>query len=274
MEYPTVCTLLADSRASETLETAIACARQLNSHLDVLCIAPPMMDTTAFLPPLGSGMIADTLEQCRAQVQETENMARARLRREDFAWSCESLMAGPEGLTRTVAGASRFSDLAILTRPAADDVDAETLFDAILFSTALPILLCDVAAEPAFERITIAWDGSDQALAAARAALPLLHKARVVTVLMVDPPQSPKGRFAPGECLATFLSRHGVECDIDLLPRLRARISDVLKQHVNDTQADLLVMGAYGHSKLREKLLGGVTRDLIQSSDVPLFLTR
>ncbi|SNR32495.1 universal stress protein [Puniceibacterium sediminis] len=276
MEFPTLCTLLPEAGADRTLETAIACARRFKSHLDVVCTASPAINTADFGAGFGVGgaIIADTIEETSARLRDTDAMARKRLSREDISWSSQALMAGGGGLAQTVKDACRFADLAVLARPNGENFEVESLFDAILFGTALPILLVDGPEVPEFNRITIAWDSSDQSLAAARAALPLLRQAKVVTVLMVDPPESPAGRFAPGECLATFLSRHDIECDIDLLPRMKARIADVIKQHTSDTQSDLLVMGAYGHSKLREQLLGGVTRELVQNSGMPMFLAR
>lgn len=276
MDIPTLCTLLPEKEAARTLETAISCARRFNSHLDVICTASPPIDTSDFGGGFGVGgaILADTIEQSRVRLLDVDAMARERLSREDISWSSHALMAGSGGLVQTVKDACRFADLAVLARPTRDNFETESLFDAVLFGTALPILLCDAPEVPEFNRITIAWDSSDQSLAAARAALPLLRQAKVVTILMVDPPQAAGGRFAPGECLATFLSRHDIECDIDLLPRMKARIADVIKQHMTDTQSDLLVMGAYGHSKLREQLLGGVTRELVQNSGMPMFLAR
>ncbi len=271
MDFATICTLLPETGADRILETAIACARRFDSHLDVTSTAAPPVVTTDFGTGYGAGgaMLADTIEETRARLRETDAMARKRLAREDIGWTSQALLAGGGGLAQTVKEICRFADLAVLARPSRDDFETESLFDAILFGTALPILLCDEPDLPEFERITIAWDNSDQALAAARAALPLLRQAKAVTIVMVDPAVGDESRFAPGEDLATLLSRHDIDSDIALLPRMKMRISDVMKQHV---QADLLVMGAYGHSKLREQILGGVTRDLIRTSGMSLFL--
>ncbi|MGY9045752.1 hypothetical protein P775_04415 [Puniceibacterium antarcticum] len=276
MDFPTLCTLLPESGAAQTLEMAIACARRFESHLDVVSTAAPAIVTSDFGAGFGvsGAIIADTIEETRVRLRDSDSTARTRLSREDITWTSQALMAGADGLTQTVKEACRFADLAVLARPTSDNFESEVLFDAVLFGSDLPILLCDGSDLPNFDSITIAWDSSDQALAATRAALPLLRQAKVVTILMVDPPQSTEGRFAPGECLATFLSRHDIECKIELLPRMKARIADVMKQHIRETQADLLIMGAYGHSKLREQLLGGVTREMVQNSGVSLFLAR
>ncbi len=274
MKIPTICTLLPPSGADATFEAAIACARRFESHLDAVCVASPPMDTSAFMPGMGTGLIADTIEETRARLREAESRVKMRLAREDISWDSHADMTGADGVSRILRDTCRFADLAVLSRPHRDNVESESLFDFILFGTSLPILICAGPDAPALERVTIAWDSSDQALAATRAALPLLKKARMVTILMVAPPPSPKGRFAPGECLARFLSRHDIDCDIDLLPKVRNRVADVIRQHASDSQTDLLVMGAYGHSKLRESLLGGVTRDMTADCDVPLFLAR
>jgi nucleotide-binding universal stress UspA family protein len=69
-----------------------------------------------------------------------------------------------------------------------------------------------------------------------------------------------------------MLSRHGVSCEIDVLSKSLNRVSDVLNRHITDTGADLLVMGAYGHSRFREAILGGATRNMLEHATVPVFM--
>ena len=72
--------------------------------------------------------------------------------------------------------------------------------------------------------------------------------------------------------LSQMLARHGVKCEIDVLSKSMTRVSDILNRHASDTESDLIVMGAYGHSRFREAILGGATRNMLEQSSVPVFL--
>ena len=89
---------------------------------------------------------------------------------------------------------------------------------------------------------------------------------------MIDPPKHGPDRSDPGGMLSQMLARHGVSCEIDVLSKTMARVSDVLNRHASDTETDMIVMGAYGHSRFREAILGGATRNMLEQSAVPVFL--
>ncbi|MEY9560113.1 nucleotide-binding universal stress UspA family protein [Sinorhizobium fredii] len=95
---------------------------------------------------------------------------------------------------------------------------------------------------------------------AAREALEIMESAEEVNVVLVDPSAaSAKNGEDPGADVATYLARHGIKGTVDRLPSGGRRVDEVLKQHAIDTYADLIVMGAYGHTRLRERIFGGVT---------------
>jgi nucleotide-binding universal stress UspA family protein len=123
-------------------------------------------------------------------------------------------------------------------------------------------------------RIVVAWNRSPEALAAIRAALPLLIRAKAVDIAIIDPDDYGPERSDPGGALAQWLARHGVRAEISVLARTLPRVSEVLIRHLRDRQADLLVMGAYGHSRFREAILGGATRELLETAPVPVLMAR
>ena len=123
-------------------------------------------------------------------------------------------------------------------------------------------------------RIAVAWDGSREALAAVRSTLPMLRRAQLVDVVVVDPDIRHGDRSDPGGDLALFLARNGVHVEINVLSRSRPRISDILSRHGFETGAEAMVMGAFGHSRLREALFGGTTRDMLRVPQIPLILAR
>ena len=120
--------------------------------------------------------------------------------------------------------------------------------------------------------VMVAWNESVEALTAIRKALPFLIKAELVRVVVIDPPQHGPERSDPGGMLCQMLARHGVTCEIDVLSRSLSRVSDILNRYAVDTNSDMMVMGAYGHSRFREAILGGATRNMLEQAMIPVFM--
>jgi nucleotide-binding universal stress UspA family protein len=93
-----------------------------------------------------------------------------------------------------------------------------------------------------------------------------------VNIAVIDPPNYGPERSDPGGALCQMLVRHGVKAEVSVLAKTMPRVSEVLVRHVRDQNADLLVMGAYGHSRFREAILGGATRDMLELAQGPVFL--
>jgi nucleotide-binding universal stress UspA family protein len=122
------------------------------------------------------------------------------------------------------------------------------------------------------EHVLVAWNGSREATRAVHDALPLLQRAKVVTVLSIDPEDTGEPRM-PGGDIALHLSRHGVPVQTAAVKGADIAVGDLLLSYAADHGIDLIVMGAYGHTRLREMILGGATRDLLRSMTVPVLLS-
>jgi nucleotide-binding universal stress UspA family protein len=148
----------------------------------------------------------------------------------------------------------------------------DAMIEAALFDGAAAVLVVPyVTAKPlALDRVTIAWDGGRAAARAVHAALPFLEKAKHITVLMVGKAGSVPGE--PGADLAVWLSRHGLDVEIECIEAPEISVADALLDHAADKSVDLLVMGGYGHSRVREFLLGGATRGILASMTVPVLM--
>ena len=148
------------------------------------------------------------------------------------------------------------------------------IVEAALFATRTPVAILpegqDTFAAPS--RVVLAWNQSAESLAAIRAGLPILQNAASVNIAIIDPPTHDLDRSDPGGLLAELLTRHGVHCDISVLAKTMPRISDVLLRHIQDQNAEMIVMGAYGHSRFREAILGGATRNMLEDSPIPIFM--
>ena len=123
-------------------------------------------------------------------------------------------------------------------------------------------------------RVMIAWDTGREAARAVNDALPILQQAEAVTVLSVNPrPGIDLHGEEPGADIALHLTRHGVKVEVQRTQVEEINIGDTILSRLADLGSDLLVMGAYGHSRLREVVLGGVTRTLLESMTVPVLMS-
>ena len=176
----------------------------------------------------------------------------------------------------TLATNARYADLAIVGQADPDDGDvARDLPEEVTLSSGRPSLVIPYIGPAATlgQRVTVAWDASREAARAVNDALPILQRAQAVGVVTVNPREGPFGHGEePGADIALHLARHGVKVEVQ---RIEARDLDVANVHPvahRRRGSDLLVMGAYGHSRLRELVLGGVTRTILHDMTVPVFM--
>lgn len=193
-----------------------------------------------------------------------------------IAWSVETDVAQASLLTAAVGDRARYADLVIASRPYGEGRMPEepVIVEAALFDGRAPVLILpDGFTAPArVTRAVVAFNESPESLTAARRALPLLRGAAKVEVLVVDPPSFGPAAEDPGGPLCRWLVRQGVKAEVVVSARTKPRVSEVIAERVRDAGADLLVMGAYGHSRLREAILGGATRNTLETAEVPVFL--
>jgi nucleotide-binding universal stress UspA family protein len=107
----------------------------------------------------------------------------------------------------------------------------------------------------------------------ARVTAELAEQQAPERIKVIDPPVHGANRSDPGGLLSQYLARHGVRAEIDVLAKTLPRVSDVLLRHARDISADMVVMGAYGHSRFREAILGGATRNMLEQSEITVFMT-
>lgn len=171
---------------------------------------------------------------------------------------------------------ARLHDLAILPMPEGDyvsEMDAQWYAETVMFDSGLPtMILPERVASAAFGTVVVAWDKSKVAARSIADALPLLKNAKDVRLLtvrgeknIVDEPSS--------SLMAKHLERHGVRVAVDEVQAGGRAIGEILRAHVHSTAADLLVMGAYGHSRFREFVLGGATKSMLTHPPCPVFMS-
>ncbi|WP_209424914.1 universal stress protein [Pararhodobacter sp. SW119] len=277
MDYKSITTFIgSESELKMTLPAAMDFTRTQDGHLSTCLLGVDMTPAGGFYMGASPILLQETLERAQGDAEALEKLARKQLDQQTLRWSTESAVVQFGGLPGMVGLRARFSDLVIQARPYGRDAlpTQEAVIESALFEGCAPVLVVpETGLGPKFgQRIVVAWNQSNEALAAVRRALPLLREADQVCVVIVDPPSHSPERSDPGGLLTQMLARHGVRAEVSVLAKTLPRVSDVLMRHMGDIDAGLLVMGAYGHSRLREAILGGATRNLLENTEWPVFL--
>ena len=282
MAYKSILTVLTGTGTSAAAVSAAArIAMVHDAHLDVLALGVDRTQVGYSYVGTGAVLLQIGLEKAEAEATALEVAARAAIDAEPqgLRWSLEAAVAQMGGLTDLVAQRARFADLVVLARPygAGTGAEAEGVVEAALFEGQSAVLVLPEpgrldAAATSPRRIVIAWNQSREAISAVRRAMPLLQQADLVTITVIDPPTHGAERSDPGGMLCQALVRHGVRAEVSVLAKTLPRVSDVLLRHLRDQNADLLVMGAYGHSRFREAILGGATRDMLEHTELPVLM--
>jgi nucleotide-binding universal stress UspA family protein len=181
------------------------------------------------------------------------------------------------GMADTFATFARHYDLSIVRQTDDDGPDNSLIIEAAMFNTGRPAIIVPYIQSDGLklDRVLCCWDGGAPAARAVNDALPFLKRAGTVEVLNVASGRDgkPKGEIRGIE-IANHLARHDVKVEIETMTVPDRSVADVILSHAADRSADMIVMGGYGHSRLREFVLGGVTRDILRSMTVPAFLSR
>ncbi|MBP8930590.1 MAG: universal stress protein [Paracoccus sp.] len=278
MGYKTILTVLTDyERQQQQLDSAIAMTRREDGHLDVFCMGVDHTQSGYYYAGASAYVFQESIDKAMAAAGELEEKVRERLHAEDIRWSVDSAVAQVGGLSTLVGMRARYSDLVVLNRPYGERAtpDAEAATEAALFEGSAPILIVPgELKEPFGKKILIAWNQSNEAMASVRRALPLLQAADSVEITVIDPSPNGPERSDPGGALGQMLTRHGVKAEISVLARTQPLISDILNRRATEIGADMLVMGAYGHSRFRQAILGGATRNMLEKAQVPVLMAR
>jgi nucleotide-binding universal stress UspA family protein len=185
-------------------------------------------------------------------------------------------------LDASVAGAAdlfgriaRRFDLAVVgqARPK-EGASEELLIEGALFESGRPVVVVPyVQTRPVtLERALVCWDGSRPATRAIADALPFLRRAKAIDIVAVSGERG-KGSELVGTNMARHLARHGLKVELKRVSAGNVDVPSAIRAQIAETGADFMVMGGYGHSRLREFILGGVTRTILTSSAIPVLMS-
>jgi nucleotide-binding universal stress UspA family protein len=258
-----------DSGQEDRLQVALQLARAASGHLICLQITPLEYYGTG---DFYGGMYA--LPNFNDAIRKLETAERARieaiLKREDVSWEWRQFDGN---VAQSLISQSRMADVVVLSQEVSEKKDTIAplpIVGTVAIYAGAPVIVVPQKCTSLVlaDSVMIAWNGSAEAAHALRSSLPLLKMASSVHIVSV----SSKNTEFPAIDASTYLSRHGVKSELHDWPAQNNSTSVALLAAVHEIKPAYLVMGAYGHSRLRETILGGVTFDLLRKIDVPLLL--
>ena len=269
------------------LTTALMIARAWDAHVTCLHVR---VDSRDVAPLAGEGLSGAMIEEMMTAT-EKESSERAHAVRSMFerfvARHDVSVAQSPAAADHPtasfaavtgreedlVAQQARLADLTVVPHPdAGEDVSSSDALHAVLFDSGRPVLISpQVAPTTIGTRVCVAWNGTAESAASVLAALPWMKRAEAVRVLSAEGYQR-RGPGAPD--LIAYLAMHGVEADIAIFQPVGGSVGAGLLAAAAQFDCDLLSMGAYSHSRLRQLILGGVTRHVLQQANLPVMMSR
>ncbi len=267
------------------MAAAIDLGKRFGARVDFLHVASDPRD---LMPYVGEGMSGSALEQIMASVEASNAK-----RREAVEAAYKRLCSGadvPEILPEEASGPGKFvvslekatgrqpelierrgrlCDVIVMPHPSLVEGDESASVDAALFGSGRPVLMAPAGIKAGFgKKIAIAWDGAREGAVATSAALPLLKQAEEVVIVTAREDED----VVEPSALARYLALHGVTAKTWAYTPGSESIADGLLEQVDHAGADCLVMGAYGHSRLRERILGGATEGVLERAKIPVFM--
>lgn len=241
-----------------------------------LTAAAPVIEASA------PGYVDTELPRDLLERIEAESKAAAARALEQFAAKAQGAGVKAETLafmvpsTRRGAAVSELArcyDAAVVPQPSRDGADTADILEETLFAAGRPIIIVPyIPVRQELGTVLVAWDGGRPAARAVADALPILAMARgvqVVTVGKAKPEASPLS----AQNLIRHLARHGIAAELKWLASDGVDVANLLLSHAADADADLIVMGGYGHSRMRELVLGGTTREILRSMTIPVLMS-
>lgn len=277
MGYKSILTVITNDRQKDQLDAAIDVAKREDAHLEVFCLGIDHTQSGYYYASGGAYVMQEAIDAAIASATKLEASIREVMSRQPLRWSLDSAVAQFGGVSSLIGARARYADLVVLGRPydAEMNSDGEAITEAALFEGSAPVLIVPgQLSDPFGQRILLAWNQSAESLVAVRRALPFLQRAESVEITVIDPsPNSPE-RADPGGPLCQMLTRHGVKAEIAVLAKTMPKVSEIISRRATEIGADMIVMGAYGHSRFRQAILGGATRNMLQDATIPVFMAR
>ncbi|EAQ35209.1 Universal stress protein, UspA [Nitrobacter sp. Nb-311A] len=231
---------------------------------------------TAVIFNFEANIPAEALEDLFAA---SEAEARGAIERFKLAMKRGNLSAEPRlvsGTSKTFSEMARCFDLSVVMQ--SDDhkgVNNSILIETTLFDSGRPLIIVPNVQQEALklEKVVCCWDGSRTAARAINDALPFLKRASTVELLIVEDEKTANEQVLRGTVIGQHLARHDIKVRVETIPAVDMDVANTILRHIAGGSTSLLVMGGYGHSRLREFVFGGATRGMLSAMTVPVFMS-
>jgi nucleotide-binding universal stress UspA family protein len=280
MAYKTVLVHCNDrSRIARVLAPATQIAAAFQAHLIGLSVTPPIVIIPTGMPGAPDTMVID--EHCKAYRKDNPEMKaafEAAGRARNLAAEWREVDAESTSVAEVALQHARAADLVVAAQAEAKWPGSERLdiADRLVLGSGRPVLIVpnEGPQRDVGERVLVAWNARREAARAVFDALPLLQRAKEVKVIWVNPQSEGElARDVPAADICTALARHGVKCEATQAVQPHTNVGRTLLMQAKDYGADLLVMGCYGHSRLREFVLGGASEYVLRHMTVPVLMS-
>ncbi len=256
-------------------EYAVSAAETFGAHLLGVAVSyEPVIPGTVM-----GGIPPEIIESQRSESNKKASTAVSRfeqaVKRAGVSGETRTISASISGAADQIGRIGRRFDLVIVGQPERQkSLPDEVVDEGVLFESGRPVIFVPFIQKGGMklDRIMVCWDGSRAAARAVADALPFLKKAKQVEIVIVADKPGKKDEI-PGADLGQHLARHGLKVDVKRITSPEIDVTSTILSYAADSSADMIVMGGYGHSRLREFVLGGATRGLLEAMTVPVLMS-
>ncbi len=264
-----------DPARDRSLNYAISVAQACDAHVTGMAFCDPIGFPQYPIPSMPASVIsnitAEKAREAQAAITRFEEAAKSH----KISFDHEVVMHRLPRSAEAFAVKARRSDLSIVQQTENRDDDNEAMIETVLFDSGRPVLIVPYIQKDPFrlDHVVCCWDGSSTAARAVNDARPLLKRAKKVEILIVANEKTEDPRHqASGEGIVNHLARHEINASLKTLQAPDVDVANSILSYIAEQGADIVVIGGYGHSRLREFVLGGVTRTILASMTAPVFM--
>jgi nucleotide-binding universal stress UspA family protein len=278
MEFKDLLVVVDESPSgAQRIDLALQMASAFGAHLTGLCVSEAAELRPSVLAQFPAEVVDMLARVGREDAARVKGVWDARLRAAAAGVSTEwRAVAGDSGEVTSLH--ARYADLTVLGQVDPDNpIGPADLPEQVMLGSGRPVIVVPYAGtfKTVGQRVMVAWNATREATRAVNDALPILERAASVRVVSVNPGAGPSRGHGeiPGADIALHLARHGVRVEAETFNADDVRVDDALLSRAFDVGADLIVMGAYGHSRIGELVLGGATRHILRQITIPVLMS-